>query len=111
MRDGSRAYFYDKMLTAYQIGGESGLTRELELVLQDKRMPVQVKLAKDFKVKLKELNNPGMFLRDTSECLRERVVLLRNLCNAAFILIFILLLLRLFIDYRSKKNKPAHKKC
>jgi len=101
---GLKLFFYDKMSVACQIGGLPGLRSELESVISESKMPREVALAKVFKQKLENLNEPCVFLKDTTENLRAKIILYRNLRNLAFGLILLILILRLAVNFYFKRG-------
>lgn len=105
MRYGLELYFYDKMLIAYQIGGSSGLNKELGNVLSQEKAPRETALAKVFKENLNNLKMPDKFLIATTSELKKKINFLRNSRNIAFALIAVTLLLRLTINFFAKTKR------
>lgn len=91
-------FFYDKLLVAYQVGGQSGLDNELERILSQTNMPRQLALAKAFKSGPAKSMAPGEFLRNIINEKTNEINLFRNLRNIAFGCIIALILLRLALS-------------
>jgi len=89
-------YVYDKLLVAYQVGKDTGMKNELSLLLSQDKMPRQLALARSFDRKMASLASPGEFLENTTEDLKKKIELYRNLRNIAFALIIAILLFRFF---------------
>ena len=102
---GLQLYFYDKMLVAFQIGGSSGLNKELASVLSQEKTPRETALAKSFKKNLNTFKTPDKFLKDTTEELKRKINFFRTSRNIAFVLIMVILLLRLTLNFFTKTKK------
>lgn len=109
MQYGMEVYFYDKLSVAYSIGGAKGLEEELEKMRSTDKMPRELPLAKEFEIKLKNLQDPAVFLRDKVEQNKERISLIRSLRSAAIILMFFIFAWRLSVNLcgRFKCKKSA----
>jgi len=106
---GLELYFYDKMLVAYQVGGEAGVKTELAKVLSQEKMPSQLKLAEKFKKKLIDLGDPGKFLSEITTEQKCRIKMLRNLRSITFVLIFLIFISRFIYKrfFRSRDKLKA----
>jgi len=105
MRLGRELFFYDKMLVAYQVGGLPGVEDELERVLSQNEAPREMALARAFKQDKDNLESTNKFLTQATENLKKKITLFRNLRNLAFGLIIVVLILRLALNLRIKKNQ------
>jgi hypothetical protein len=105
---GLDAYFYDKLLVAYTVGGENGLKLELDRIPLTDKTPRETKLAKDFAVQLRSLTNPEVFLRDKVNKSREMVSCVRNLRTLAIAIMFILfgwqLIAKSMVKFKTKQS-------
>lgn len=95
--------FYDKLLVAYQVGGQDGLSNELDRILSQTNMPRQLALAKAFKAGPTNLEAADKFLQNIIAEKTNDINLFRNLRNIAFICIIALILLRLALNRFTKK--------
>ncbi len=98
-------YFYDKLFVAFQIGGNNGLNKELENILSQDKLPRELILAKAFKKDLNKIQAPDKFLKNILEEKRRDINLFRHLRNIAFGCIAVLILLRIWLNYRIKFGK------
>lgn len=99
---GVEAYFYDKLVVAYDIGGKDGINKELNAILTLDKMPRELVLAREFQVRLKSLENPIDYLRHKATENKERVMLFRNLRSAAIILLLFIFAWRLLLNLPRK---------
>jgi len=98
MRYGAEAFFYDKMLVAYQAGAEKGLKEELNRMLaQDNKSAIEVRIARDFKERLPTIIEPGRYLSDTVAGKVGKVKNLRQLRVLSFLLLLVIFLARVFL--------------
>jgi hypothetical protein len=94
---GLAAYFYQRMLVAYEIGGRPGLQQELSRALRQDRLPQESVLAKEFAQQIGAIGDPQQFL---SEKLAEKIAkvnFFQELRNWAIVLIGVLLILRVVL--------------
>lgn len=99
------AYFYDKLLVAYQIGGERGMQLELEMILANDKMPHELATAREFKSNLGNIKEPDKFLEEAAKDGKEKIKLLRLLRNIAFVFILLFAVLRLVISRKAQKGR------
>lgn len=98
MRYGAEAFFYDKMLVAYQAGAEKGLKEELNRMLAwDNKSAIEVRIAHDFKGKLASIKDPEKFLNAIVTEKVNTVNRLRQMRSIAFLLIFAAFLVKMFL--------------
>jgi len=97
-RSGMEVYFYDKLLVAYNIGGENGMLEELREIPLDDKFPRELVLLKDFENKLKNLSDPKKFLIEKVARSKEKVTRLRDSRSIAIILIVIIFIWRLLAN-------------
>ncbi len=108
MRYGVEVYFYDKLLVAYNIGGEKGMQRELQQIRSSDKMPRESALAGDFESKIRGLKDPAEFLSAKVQQGKQKVNLVRNLRSAAIALMILLFSWQLVVNSRSRfKSKSA----
>lgn len=108
LRYGVKAYFYDKLLVAYTVGGAKGLKLELEKIPVTDKLPLESKLAKDFAVRLPTLTDPEAFLRDKVEQSKKMVYFIRNLRGVVIIFMFIILAWKPVVNFAGKlKSKKS----
>ena len=105
-RYGVDAYFYDKLLVAYTIGGEKGLRIELANIPVTDNLLRESMLAKNFAVKLETLTDPGVFLKDKVQKSKKIAFSIRNLRSAAIIIMFILFCWQLIVKFKFSKLSP-----
>ena len=105
MSCGLELYFYEKMLVAYQVGGEPGIKKELETIISQDKAPREIALAKVFKNKLGNIHQLDRPLKDITENLKKKINLFRNLRNAAFGLILVIFLFQFLLNLSVRKNK------
>ena len=98
LRYGVEAYFYDKLLVAYTVGGAKGLKMELGKIPLTDKSPLESKLAKDFSVRLESLTEPGTFLKDKVQKSRKTAYFIRNLRSVAIVLMIIIFGLQLVVN-------------
>jgi len=110
LRYGVQAYFYDKLLVAYDIGGVKGLKVELgKIPLTDKSLR-ESKLAKDFTVKLSTLSEPGVFLRNKVQESKDMVNNIINLRSVAIVFLIIVFAGKRIVNFLKKvKSKNSTK--
>jgi hypothetical protein len=87
---GAEAYFYDKLLVAYTVGGQKGLKMELEMIPLSDKSPAESMLARDFTAKLAALTDPEAFLKDKVKQAKKTLNFIRNLRSAAIVLMLII---------------------
>jgi hypothetical protein len=104
-RYGLELYFYDKLLVAYNIGGEAGLKEELKEMLLDDRSPRQLILAKDFIAKMESLKEPLIFLNNQVEKNKSKISFFRNLRTTAIIFMLLIFIWRLITNIKTG-SKP-----
>jgi hypothetical protein len=98
MRYGAEAFFYDKMLIAYQVGSQKGLEEELNKMLkQESSSGAQQKIARDFEGKLGSIKDPEKFLNAIVTEKVNTVNRLRQMRSIAFLLIFVAFLVKMFL--------------
>jgi len=109
LRYGVEAYFYDKLLVAYTVGGENGLKMELDSIPLTDKNPREAMLVKDFAVRLKTLTDPELFLKDKVYKNKKIISSARNLRTEAIFIMFILFGWKLIVGFanRPKFNKSA----
>lgn len=96
------ASFYDELSVAYSVGGAPGLKNELAKIAATAKLQRRVDLAKEFSGRLEYLADPKEFIgRVLSEDFR-RIMLLRRLRTAAFLLILAILGLRVIANFRGR---------
>ena len=105
MNYGTEVFFYDKMLTAYEFGSETGMRQELDkLIALDNKGPI-LKLAQIFKSKLAGINDPGEFLKVAVAKRVNELKVLRQMRNLGFMLVLGLFLFRLIFNHSLKVKK------
>lgn len=87
---GVEAYFYDKLLVAYTVGGAKGLKMELEMIPLGDKSPRESKLARDFTAKLATLSDPEAFLKDKLQKTKNMLHFIRNTRSAAIVLMLVI---------------------
>jgi len=108
MRYGVEVYFYDKLLVAYNIGGEKGMQKELRQIRTSDKMPRELALEKDFESRIGGLKDPAEFLSAKVQQGKQKVNLIRNLRSAAIVLMILLFGWQLAVKSRSRfKSKSA----
>jgi len=109
LRYGVDAYFYDKLLVAYDIGGKGGLKEELGKIPVTGKSSRESVLAKDFNSRFAGLGNPELFLSQKVQESKQKIILMRNLRNAAVGVIFILFIWQLIVGFlaRAGLKKPS----
>lgn len=90
LRYGVEAYFYDKLLVAYTVGGQKGLKMELEMIPLSDKSPRETMLAGDFSSKLGTLTDPGAFLKEKVQKARKMAYSIRNLRSVAIVIMLII---------------------
>ncbi len=107
MRYGLDAYFYDKLLVAYTVGGENGLKLELGKIPLTDKSARESSLAKDFSARIKSLTHPEAFLKDKVDKSKSMISFVRNLRTLAIVIMLILFAWQLFVNssakFKSKK--------
>ena len=101
-RDAVKIYLYDRLLVAYEIGSIGGMKEELNRILSHDRMPYELALAKKFKKNLDNIKKPDEFLENIITEKKIKIRLLKHLRTAAIALIMILVVLRIFVNFRSR---------
>ena len=99
--------FYNKLSVAYDIGGLEGLKSTLKKIKIHDKSRYELKVAVDFEDKLAGLKDLKGFIDNALSYGNRRIRLIMNLRRAAIALISIIFLLRILINLRSRKNKPA----
>jgi hypothetical protein len=90
LRYGIDAYFYDKLLVAYNIGGLAGLKTELDKISVTDKLRRESILAKNFSAQLETLPDPKAFLTDKVQKSKNMAFFIRNMRSAAIVLMVIL---------------------
>jgi len=90
LRYGVEAYFYDKLLVAYTVGGTKGLKMELEMIPLTDKNSRESMLARDFAAKLETLTDPEAFLKDKVQKTRKMVYSIRSMRSAAIVVMLII---------------------
>ncbi|MFH0854963.1 MAG: hypothetical protein V1869_00390 [Candidatus Omnitrophota bacterium] len=109
LRSGVDAYFYDKLLVAYNIGGVKGLETELGKITFTDRLPRELTLAKDLSARLKLLADPGIFLKDKVAESKKAVYFIRSLRSIAIVLMIIIFGWQMFVNLSGRlksRNQP-----
>jgi len=101
---GVDAYFYDKLLVAYTVGGREGLNLELGKIPVTDKLPRESVLAKDFADRLETLADPEAFLKNKVDISKRTVNLIRNLRSVAIYLMLLLFACKLIIDFMNKSG-------
>ncbi|MFA5093313.1 MAG: hypothetical protein WC543_05165 [Candidatus Omnitrophota bacterium] len=109
MRYGVETYFYDKLLVAYDIGGFNGLKIELEKIPFSERSHRELKLAKEFTIKLPTLSDPEIFLRDKVQKSKQMINSIINFRSWAIVFMIIIFAWRVSINLlkKSESKKKA----
>lgn len=102
LRYGVDAYFYDKLLVAYTIGGAKGLKLELDKISITDKSSRESMLANNFVTKLETLVNPKAFLQDKVQENKKMIFFIRNLRSAAIVIMLILFTCKLFLNYNAR---------
>lgn len=105
MRSGVDAYFYDKLLVAYTIGGAEGLKIELGKITLTDKSPRETILAKDFTARLGRLTDPEAFLNDKVQKNKQAISQVRNLRSLAILFMLILFGWQLIAKASARKRK------
>ncbi|MCX5712004.1 MAG: hypothetical protein NTY47_02895 [Candidatus Omnitrophica bacterium] len=95
-----RAYFYERLSVAYDIGQMPAVRQQLSKIMQESRNPRQKTLAKNFIVQIDTIKEPGTYLGGAVDEQRrgfERVKFLREL---AFFLLLILVFIQALMNRR-----------
>jgi len=99
------ANFYDELSVAYNTGGTDGLKKELDGIALSAKMNRKRAMAEEFKVRLKDLGDPqGFIQRSLSEDMRK-IALFRNLRSAAIGILAIILIFRIFANFKLLKSR------
>ena len=98
---GTQVYLHEKLLVAFQIGGRPALEKELAVVIEADKNPLEHRSAEEFKQKLGKIKDPGNFLEDLSAKEKIEIRQFRNMRSAIFILLLAIFLLRVIM----KKTK------
>jgi hypothetical protein len=89
-RYGVDAYFYDKLLVAYTVGGDKGLKLELSTIPITDKLRRESILAREFSGELARLKDPRAFLADKVQKSKKMASFIRDLRNAAILVMLIL---------------------
>ena len=103
---GVDAYFYDKLLVAYNIGGREGLKTELGKITVTDKLAREAMLAKDLNLRLENLADPGVFLGDKVRDAKGMVSRIRGLRTWAIYVMLVLFGWQLAVNM-ANKNKPG----
>jgi len=104
LRCGVEVYFYDKLLVAYNIGGERGMGKELTEILATEKMPRVLVLAADFDVSRRGLADPKQFLQEKVEQNKKKANLIRGLRSAAIALMTLVFFWQLLANWLKKRQ-------
>jgi hypothetical protein len=107
-RYGVELYFYDKMLVAYQVGGQQGMEAELKRVLDQEKMAIVRKSAEVFKQQIAKLDNPSDYLTRVTDQQKQKIKILKHSRSVAFGLIMLILVWR-FISERRLRIQQSKK--
>lgn len=108
MRYGVETYFYDKLLVAYEIGGINGLKIELEKIPLNDKSPRELKLTKDFTVKLPTLSDPEVFLKDKVKESKQMINNITNFRSVAIVFMLIVFACQGLVNFLKKvKSKKT----
>ena len=94
---GLEAYFYQRMLVAYEVGAMPGLKQELSRVLTQDKFPRELVLAREFEKNLGSLKDPQQFLKGIVKKKIDKVNFFQHIRNLAIALILILLIARIWL--------------
>jgi hypothetical protein len=94
---GVGAYFYQRMLVAYEVGGMPGLRQELFRVRERDKNRQELNLAKELEKELTSLGSPQEFLSANLAEKIKKINFFQELRNWAIILICVLLILRVWV--------------
>ncbi len=94
---GAEAFFYDKMLVAYQVGSEKALKAELDKVLTNAAPGLELKTAQDFQGRLPGISKPEEYLSGVVEKKVSQVKTLRQLRTVTFVLLILIFLVRIYL--------------
>ena len=100
---GVQAYFYDKMLVAYRVGGARGLNGELERVFSGDKNLQEREVAVKFKGNLSGLKSPEEFLEEKVNEKKNMIHRMRTMREVSFGIIVFFLLLRVALDRIEKR--------
>ena len=104
LRYGVEIYFYDKLLVAYNIGGEKGLEEELAKIHVTDKMAQETVLAKEFAVQLKSLKDPAAFLGDKVEQGKKKANFIRDLRSLAITVTIIIFGWQFIANYIARRK-------
>lgn len=107
---GVEAYFYDKLLVAYTVGGAKGLKMELEMIPLGDKNPRESMLAKDFTARLGGLADPEAFLKDKVRKARKTVYFIRSSRSAAIVVMLIIFTWQLALNYAAGSRSRSSRK-
>jgi len=108
---GTDVYFYDKLLVAYNIGGEPGLKTELGKIPGEDRMRREAVLVSDFKLKLDSLRNPAAYLEAKVREGKGKISFIRESRSAAITVMLVLFGWQLIADFLAKvKSREFNKR-
>lgn len=104
-RYGVELYLYDKLLVAYNIAGKAGLEKELKDILSSDKMPRELALAREFKVEMETLEDPGAYLSKKVAQDKREIAIFRHSRNAAILLMFVIFSWRILSNFIRRRNK------
>jgi hypothetical protein len=100
-------FVYSKLSVAYDIGGINGVKHELAKIKSDEKLRHELELAAEFERKLDTLKNPEGFIDNALAEGKRKIALLRRLRIIAFALIFLICILRIFVNLKLARSKKV----
>ncbi len=98
---GVRAYFYQQLVVAYDIGKTPAVKQQISKIISENKYPRQKAMASEIESKIADMKDPGAVLNGLLEREREGLARIKVMREAAFVLLILLIFVRVLFRRKS----------